>query len=150
MANYYGTFRSNYFRVKDIPAFQAFCAKVCGIDVEDKADDNGETIFSIIDDHPDGAGSPNTMSFIDEDGEEYYDSIEDIPENEGKDFFELIGEHVADDDVAVFMEAGAEKHRYIVGYAIAIHKGQIEQISLDNIYDIAKEKFGIVPTKATY
>jgi len=55
------------------------------------------------------------------------------------DLVTLVGEHLAEGEVAIFMEAGAEKLRYVIGWAQAINwKGEIKTISLTDIYDIAK------------
>jgi hypothetical protein len=51
----------------------------------------------------------------------------------------MVARHLADDEVAIFMEAGAEKHRYVAGNAIAINsKGEIETVFLTDIYEKAK------------
>jgi hypothetical protein len=58
---------------------------------------------------------------------------------------------MADGQVLVAIEAGAEKLRYISGYAHAWNnKGEMVAIHLSSIYDMAKEAFGIEPAEATY
>lgn len=54
-----------------------------------------------------------------------------------------LAEHLQDDSVAVLMEAGAEKLRYVAGWAAAVNaKGEVVEIGLHAIYDMAKQKFG--------
>jgi hypothetical protein len=58
--------------------------------------------------------------------------------------------HLADEEVAVLQEVGAENLRFVNGYAIAVNnKGERRDISLENIYDLAKE-LGSNITKAEY
>jgi hypothetical protein len=120
MANYYSQSRSNYFRVKDEDAFLADMEDIPGIEVQG----NNENGFVILGDDPDGA---NTWAKMDWDDVEY-----DIPE--------IVSKHLIDDEVAIFMEVGSEKLRYLVGVALAINnKGETEQITLADIYAKAKK-----------
>jgi len=49
------------------------------------------------------------------------------------------------------MEAGAEKHCYVGGWAVAINsKGERAQVTLHDIYALAAKKFGVEPTAASY
>jgi len=122
MANYYASCRTNYFKVKDVNAFQADIESIPGIDVI-----VGSESICILGDDPDGAGWPAWIH-----DEETGEDIE-------IDFFQEVAKHLADGEVAIFMEAGAEKLRYITGFALAINnKGEMETISLQNIYDLAK------------
>jgi hypothetical protein len=74
-------------------------------------------------------------------------------EEEGDvDFFRGLASQLATGETAVLMETGAEGMRYLLGSAIAIHDGQVVNIGLDDIYELAKEKFALAnePTRAEY
>lgn len=123
MANYICSARSNYFRVKDRAAFEKEMA-----DFEVQVVEDREGRLALLNVHPDGGGWPmfrfNEKSGVDEE----------------IDFFELVASYLAGDEVAVFVEAGAEKLRYIVGYAVAINAaGQREELSLNEIYGRARK-----------
>jgi len=88
-------------------------------------EENGTFVILGADD--DGAGWP-TMSYNEETEEE---TEIDLPA--------IVAEHLADGEVAIFMESGAEKLRYIIGYAEAINnKGERRTISIGDIYNIAR------------
>jgi hypothetical protein len=122
MANYYSSARTNYFRVKDVDAFNAWAKEYednYRVEVVDKED-----TFSIL---FDGESGVPTSREVDGD---YHDI----------DFMGELSKHLADDEVAILHEAGAEKLRYINGFAIAINnKAERRVISLDDIYVYAKE-----------
>lgn len=123
MANFYGSCRTNYFTVKDPDAFIAAMAPIPSIDVVRETHDS----FLILGDDPDGGTWP---AFVwDDDGDET-----EI------DLMTIVSEHLIDGEVAIFMEAGAEKLRYITGCAVAINnKGEVKAIGLQDIYNLAKE-----------
>lgn len=122
MANYYSSARTNYFRVKDVDAFNAWVKEYednYRVEVVDKED-----TFSILFDNESGVPTSREV-----DGS--YDEI---------DFMDELSKHLADDEVAILHQAGAEKLRYINGYAIAVNnKSERRTISLDDIYTFAKE-----------
>ena len=122
MANYCSSARTNYFRVKDVDAFNAWAKEYednYRVEVVDKED-----TFAILFDGE--SGIPNSREV---DGD--YDDI---------DFMDELSNHRADDEVAILHESGAEKLRYINGFAIAINnKAERRVISLDDIYVHAKE-----------
>lgn len=120
--------RTNYFRVKNAEAFEAFAAKFP--DVVLIKDEDGR--FGLYADDNE-AGWPS----CDADGEEL-----------AVDIVTQVLEHVADDDVAVFVSAGHEKARYATGVACAYYKGEVAQVSIADIYALAKDKFAILPTSA--
>lgn len=134
MANYYESARSNYFLVKDLDKFKEFADTISGVEAVSKPDDEGNTLVALI---GDGEYWPNY--YENEDGDEI--------EIEWEEVFKT---HLADDWVAIFMGAGAEKLRYINGWAVAYNnKGEGKAITLDDIYDIAKA-FGSKITHASY
>ena len=122
MANYYGSARSNYFKVKDEEAFKEAMAAIPDIEVDG---DNNKGFCVLVSGNSDSGGWPGF--YMDEDDVEHE---ADVPA--------AVAEHLQDDEVAIFMEAGAEKLRYLVGFAEAINnKGEREGISINRIYDIA-------------
>ena len=132
MANYYSSARTNYFRVKDVDAFNAWAKEYednYRVEVVDKED-----TFGFLFDGE--SGVPNSR-FVNGNYEPF-------------DFMDELSVHLADDEVAILHEAGAEKLRYINGFAIAINnKAERRVISLDDIYVYAKE-LGKNVTRAQY
>lgn len=52
---------------------------------------------------------------------------------------DLVAAHLVDGDVAVFLEVGAEKMRYLGGIAYAVNsQGESRTVSLEDIYEQAK------------
>lgn len=125
MANYYASCRTNYFKVKDEEAFLAAMERVPDIEID--VDAKG---VCILGNNPDGAGWPQWT--YGEDGGEDIDLEFDL--------VVAVSEHLQDGEVAIFMESGAEKLRYIVGYAEAINSdGERADVSLNNIYALAAD-----------
>ena len=122
MANWYGIARSNYFRVKDNAAFLIW---VDAYNLDYFQDKEGRYAIAASD----GEGWPSScLSEYDE----YLDL--DLP-------MELAA-HLADGEVAILMEVGNEKLRYITGYAVAVNsKGDIISVGLDEIYKKAATAF---------
>jgi hypothetical protein len=139
MANYYGVTRSNYFRVKNASAFKAWCHKrrlefwtgdQHGVDPADE-------FFAISADVDDWGGWP---SFCPEQDTEIHFTAE-------------LARHLDPRDVAVLLEAGHEKLRYLTGKAIAVHpNGRTVCVCLDDIYGRARKAFGrkLTITEGTY
>ena len=120
MANYYASCRSNYFRVKDEQAFVAAMADVPDIELFNK-----DGFYCLL-----GYGESGWPSYsLDEDDNEVEIDVES-----------LVSEHLADEEVAIFVEVGSEKLRYLGGFAVAINnKGETRSLSLDSITTLAKE-----------
>ncbi len=140
MADWYGTARSNYFRVKDAEAFKELCLR-WGITFSPKSKDDPELVGFICD--TEFGGLPSHK----------YEDVPGTDEPKEYDFDDFLKELAAlleDNEVAVMLEAGAEKMRYITGYAIAINSsGNQVSISLSDIYESAKS-LGNNITKAEY
>jgi hypothetical protein len=134
MANYYESARSNYFFVKDIEAFEAELEGT-GLTVIKKEIDNNLTQVALLaseDGWPDCKYDPDT-----------YDSEELNWEG-------IFIRHLVDNQVAVIMGAGAEKLRYVSGWAMAYNnKGESVGVNIADIYNLAKE-LGSEITTATY
>ena len=126
MANYYEKARTNYFKVKDAAAFQKYLDLFGGIDlvVNEKT---GQ--YALIFDEE--AGIPS-----------FY--LNDDDEDIEVDFVDDVSKHLTDDSIFVVQAIGNEKMRYLNGYAIAVNsKGERVDVSIDEIYARAKEKFGV-------
>lgn len=130
MANWYGTARSNWFRVKDEPGFRAWVKKWDLYLAE--REDNGVKTFALFrPENSDTGGWPSWSE--DEDGDEIeFDMAADLPPL------------LADGEIVIKMECGAEKLRYITGSAEAIHAdGRSCFILLSDIYERAAKEFGV-------
>ncbi|MEI6424010.1 MAG: hypothetical protein WCP55_17470, partial [Lentisphaerota bacterium] len=135
MSNYYGYARSNYFRVKNLDKFKA-AVKNCGVRVEPGIDrDQGKVALLAT------GESGWSSSYVDAKGNDVDASIHDI-----------VQEHLADDEVAIFMEIGWENLRYLSGCAVAVNsKNESVCISLSDIYnDKRVKKLGKSMTRAEY
>jgi hypothetical protein len=136
VANYYGQTRTNYFLVKDAEAFKAEMANYPVNVIEQKIGE--ETGYGILDEDSDGGGLP--WSLFNEDTDDYDDLV----------WEDIIGKHLKDGEVCVLMETGAEKYRYLSGWAIAFNnKGETRRVDITDIYDLAKE-IGTGITQAEY
>ena len=137
MATYTSTARTNYFRVKDVDAFNKWIKQFTGLDKI--VHETQGTVGILFDD-----GVPNVRwetELIE--GEEIESEVE-------IDFMEELSLHLADEEVAVLQECGSENLRYVNGYAIAVNnKGERREISINKIYDLAKE-LGSKITRAEY
>jgi hypothetical protein len=121
VSNWYGTCRSNYFRVKDLTAFRDFIERFEARLIEK----DGKFGFVSEDDY---GGVPH-----------HWPNDEDEPVS----ILDGIAEHLAENQVCVIMEAGAEKARYVTGIAIAIAwTGERTEIDIGDIYKQAQDEFG--------
>ena len=136
MADYMCTARSNYFEVGDDEAFKAFMEEIEGVTA--RKGESGWVVLPDEDSYP-PVGVPSSR--YNAETEEY----EDI------DFFAELAPHLKKDEVFVYMEAGAEKFRYVCGMAWAVHSdGRVIMISIGDIYQRVVDEFGIKPTEAVY
>lgn len=138
MANYYGTTRTNYFAVKDGAAFEKELEDF-PVQIISQTGEDGVTRYGFLDSNVDGAGLD--WSYWDHDTD---DSVE-------IDWLGILAKHLADGEVAIIMEVGAEKYRYLVGTAIAVNnKGETREVDLNK--DIARLalELGSNVTSVTY
>lgn len=120
MANYGGYARSNYFRVRDATAFLSWVETLPGVVA--RKEDDPERFVLLVEDGDDG-GWPNWR---------YYEDLED---EEEIDLHAELAAHLAEGEVAILEEVGAEKLRYLVGYAVAVnHRGETLSVSIHEIY----------------
>ena len=145
MANYSGVGRTNYFAVKDGQAFVADMLEL-PVEVITREDENGETLYGLMDANPDGGGWEwsRVIETEAEDGEMDYTDV-DI------DWSDILASHLKDGWVAILMETGAEKYRYMMGYAIAINsKGETREVNLDREIMRLAEELGSNMTGVSY
>lgn len=122
MANYYESARTNYFKVKDPVAFRAFIETFCNIELV--VDDSDGSFCLLFEE-----GVPSSRSVV----------VNGVEDDEEIDLMSELGRYLADGSVAVLKSSGAEKLRYIGGYAVAVNnKGEQVSISIESIYDLAK------------
>lgn len=136
MANYYGQTRTNYFAVKDPEAFKQELAKYPVEIITQEKD--GVTLYGFLDNDPNGGGS------IDEYWDEADGNSVEI------DWVEVFKRHLADDWIAVIVSSGAEKYRYVSGFALAYNNtGEFVGLDLSDIYTLASH-LGTKTTIAEY
>ena len=127
MANYYGSSRSNYFKVKNKENFKKFLDRM--YDMEDIEDRDDRVGFLVT-----GEGGSIPCEIWDEENDEYSHDF---------DFDKELAQHLQDGEVAIYQEVGAEKLRYLVGYSVAVNsKGETAMVSINDIYKIAQEELG--------
>ncbi len=132
MANWYGASRSNYFTPTD-KALLVESIKDFDIEVADGK--NGKVALLATSEDGDWPSY-----FLDEDGDQQEFSFEDY-----------VCPFLAEGEVMVLMTAGAEKLRYITGYAESYTKdGKVAGISINDIYKLTAEKLGIEQEKITH
>lgn len=125
MSNYVGVGRSNSFRVKDVVAFGDWCHRH-GITVDHDEKDPHEVL--IFPDDDDCGGWPTT----------FYN--EETDEAEEFDLATELSKYLEDGQVAILVESGSEKTRYVIGWALAVNsKGETREVTINQIYELAKE-----------
>jgi len=124
MADWYGTTRSNYFKVKDIVEFRAMMSS---FDVEIVVKpDTQDTVCFLATTHN---GAIPT-----------YHPTDDLHEIS---IVDVIAPHLADNQVCIIQEVGAEAKRYLTGTSIAISStGEQVEVSINDIYKLAQNTFG--------
>ena len=128
MADWYGTARSNYVKIKDMDGLKA-AIEPFPISIS-KGDDENEGKVCFLSDDGDSGGWPGHAYDEDDNEIEFDPAVQICP------FME-------DDQVLVMMESGAEKLRYITGNAMAFNaKGDSVRVNLNDIYKKAAETFG--------
>lgn len=142
MSNYVSTARSNYFRVKDREAFEAWLNTVCYQELSIIEKDTDPLLVGLNATNGDCSGF--ALSYEDDNGEE-------------QSLLEGLAQHLAEGEVAILVEAGAEKCRYVSGFAVAVmadptaesgHK--VLEVSLNDIYKLVESQWGAKPTDASY
>jgi hypothetical protein len=125
MANYFGFVRSNDFAVNDRQAFERALE---GTDISVERSDNGAHAGKVTLISHDEVGWPTSV--YDRDGDE----------DREFDLRRVLAEHVADEEVAVCIEIGYEKMRYLVGVARAVNNEcATRRVSLEDICQATNE-----------
>lgn len=136
MANWIGSARTNYFRVKDVEAFKTWAAATSLAVFEQ----DGRCAVYSEDEH---GGWPEIV--FDNDTTDAHRDFDIVYE---------LAQHVVEGEIVVCLEVGAEKLRYITGDAIAfrVTAAGIERVSiaLRDIYQIAADRWGERPNEAEY
>lgn len=122
MANYYATTRSNYFHVNDAAAFKAWASsRNLEVWMEDDR-------FAVSADTGDCNGWPAY------DGE----AEQEI------DFEQELSDHLVEGEVAILLEIGSEKQRYLIGRGVAVNAaGDVTFVNIRDIYEKAAAEFGV-------
>lgn len=113
MANYIGTMRTNYFRVRDEEAFRKLMStsvdyEGCPLQLFEKEED-GRKLFGF-------GGYGGLLGICDPDND-------DFEWNEAREaFIETLKDLLEDGNAAIILEAGAEKMRYVTGIAEIVTK----------------------------
>jgi len=145
MANYSGQARTNYFRVTEAAAYAAFLAKWDLVPLRPAPDEAGRVGFTT-DPYGDG-GWPSEPTL---DWCEAQEPAVDPDTYSGPWLIQDLAACLAPDEVAIGMEIGFEKLRYLVGDAWAVNAaGEKRSLSLDAIMDLAGE-LGANVTEPTY
>jgi hypothetical protein len=151
MGDYCAQTRSNYFRVKDEQQFEEFC-KLWGLQIIK----SHKRTLDYIEKH-DGYYHSVEVEQIDDVPrfgfmlwgclpKDYLDDAGDFIE---KDFLKELGSHLADGEVAVCIEVGSDQMRCMNGAALAVNSnGETVGVFLDEIYELAMQKFGVKPSAA--
>lgn len=128
MSNFYAVSRTNYFRVIDEAAFKQWVASLSEVEAYPQKD-----LFCLISNSEDG-----TFSRLDAEGKE-------------RDFLGELSKHLAPGSVAVRLEIGNEKQRYLSGFADAINsEGKRVEVSINDIYQLAEDELRGEVTRAEY
>ena len=157
MANFYGSGRSNYVRVKDLELFSrvastVFCAEVVGENPDDTVAESDRIALLANSEighleewfNPD---DPNILDLFKD-----YPELENYREDEERiDSIRFIADSLQDGEVFVYTSAGNEKLRYVSGESWAVNsKGALLFVSINDIYRKVKEVWGTEPTRAEY
>ena len=134
MSNYMPHCRSNHFRVTNPAAFLIWAENLdLTVNVQHQAlDDENPVELAMI--------HPNERTTEGHWPSDYYEDDEGVEHD--RDWMLELSTHLADNEVAVLMEAGHEKLRYVCGYAVAIrNNGDMIVVSLNDIYEKAKAEW---------
>jgi len=138
MSDWYGSARSNHFCVKDKDAFLKWVDTVPDLiaqGCEGEDGQIGEGVFMIYSDDQYG-------------GWPAYRTVDDADDDQEIDLLAELSKHLAKGEVAVLMEIGAEKIRYLSGIAQAVDwRGRTARVSLTDIYEVAAKTFRVAKKK---
>lgn len=128
MATYSGVFKSSYFKVKDVEAFEQFVQQASCEDiitVHRHPNDPSHVFLCAYDD------LPSTM----QNGEDEDDEKEFLPE---------LAKHLAEGEVAMFETVGYEKLRYLGAYAaVVLWDGRIGSACMEDLLKLAAQQIDV-------
>lgn len=148
MSQYIATARTNYFRVKDVEALKKELLEY-GITPATWEQSKRGAEF-VLDDAPTNVPSGSIALFsmegwpsFDEDSTanrlELWEEDDVVPSGH-ESLHALIATHLVDGQVAIFMEVGFEKLRYLGGLAVAVNSaGETRRVDLEDIYELATQ-----------
>jgi hypothetical protein len=133
MADWSGTARSNYFEVKDFAAFKTWLESHSLSLLEDDAEPSKpSTKVGFTAANTDHGAWPSSIWNEETDEYEEFDLVSEL------------WQHLVEGQVAVLMEVGSERYRYVTGQAIAVRwDGRVVHLSLNDIYEKAAREFGV-------
>lgn len=131
MANWYGSARSNYVLVEDMQGLKDALEPFKDISIE-QGSKHG--FCFIVDKNSDSGAWPSSI-YLDDDRDE---EVEFDPAVH-------ITPYLEDGEILVMQEVGAEKLRYLTGYAQAFKAktGECVGVSIESIYKLAANAFGV-------
>jgi hypothetical protein len=135
MADWMGSARSNYFRVKDEEAFKAWVETLPGVVAEQKEE-------AKLPDADAPGRSEKRHCLLETDGYGWPSSRWDPQTGDQRelDLYAELSEHLLPGEVAVLQEVGAEKLRYLTGVSVAVNSaGETIVVDLDEVYEKVKE-----------
>ncbi len=145
MANYYAIWRTNYFRVKNQKIFKRWTDSLSDIHVSDSDEETPahEKRGSIIGAFEKRNNKHYMLYGVDNNGGIPSGRFDDTGHFlDDLDFILELSEHLREDSIAIVMEVGAEKVRYVCGQAFAVdHTGHVVRICISDIYDLARDSF---------
>lgn len=134
MATYTSVGRTNYFTVRDTAQLEKLLSG-SGIEVV----------------HQEGPGE--RVALLDAEGADWQIYTDD-DDYDGIFLPDVISEHLAPGEIAVFQNVGHERMRYVGGQSVAVNAaGEQVVINLGDIYEQAAKAFGVDPrtiSTATY
>ena len=146
--NYYATARTSYFKVKDEAKFKSW-AKSLELDIwkTTKKDPYKEKLFALGQNQHEGGFAGVYVEPLDSVGDEtdnsdYEDNVVDV--------LYSLQEHIADDWAAIYVEAGSEKQRYIVGIATVVTNKEVRTVEVNNWANNLCRDMGYKHTSASY
>jgi hypothetical protein len=120
--NYYGTWRSSYFKVHNVAEFVAWI---------------GQLPFeaAVVEERGPEGQLTGKVALIQGSDSDSLNQFYDDPDEKERDFFQDVAEHLQENQVAIFMEVGAEGRRYVHGWAVAVRAdGRTLNVSTCDIY----------------
>ncbi len=132
--------RSNHFRVRDEPSFLAWVETLPGVSAHrdtpmnhpDDPADHPNPSYALLADQADGAW-PTWRDVALNDCDAPTEQLE-------MDWAAELSPHLAEGEVAVLEEVGADKLRYLFAHATAVnHRGEAIELNLSRIYGMVQE-----------